>query len=437
MRYFIVKFSVVACSLLLLVSVAFSIQPPKKKGKKNILPKHIQQDSLIEKLLKSQPEKFAQVLANPKAHRVQIIYTQINRDSNNVPHFAQHSYRLNPREYFYPASLVKIPTVALSLQKFHELKNPELNKFSRMKIDSANACQSMVTLDSTSNDGYPSIAQYIKKAMLVSDNDAYNRLYEFLGQEYLNKKLWGMGYKTARITNRFWFYCDTLSNRYTNPMTFFNAKGDTIYHQPQQYNPVLYKNPYGKIKVGKGYISYFTGKLVNHPKNYTYSNYLCLQDINDILISLIFPQNVPEKKRFNLTENDYKFLYKYMSMYPRESTYPDYNGKDYKDSFKKYCIFGVCKDSIASDTLRIFNHVGEAHGFLADCAYIVDFKNSIEFFLAAVIYTNKDEIINDGIYEYKTIGMPFLTDLGQLIYENEKNRKKKILPHLEQFKMDY
>jgi len=36
----------------------------------------------------------------------------------------------------------------------------------------------------------PSIAQYIKKIFLVSDNDAFNRLYEFLGQHYLNERLW-------------------------------------------------------------------------------------------------------------------------------------------------------------------------------------------------------------------------------------------------------
>ncbi|MDP9231009.1 MAG: glycoside hydrolase family 9 protein, partial [Bacteroidota bacterium] len=42
---------------------------------------------------------------------------------------------------------------------------------------------------STAANGFPSIAQYIKKIFLVSDNDAYNRLYEFLGQQTINDKL--------------------------------------------------------------------------------------------------------------------------------------------------------------------------------------------------------------------------------------------------------
>ena len=35
-------------------------------------------------------------------------------------------------------------------------------------------------------------------------------------------------------------------------------------------------------------------------------------------------------------------------------------------------------------------------------------KENVEFMLSAVIYTNEDEILNDGRYEYNTIALPFL-----------------------------
>ncbi len=113
-----------------------------------------------------------------------------------------------------------------------------------------------------------------------------------------------------------------------------------------------------------------------------------------------------------------------MSMYPRESKFPKYSEKDYKDSYKKYFIYGDKSTRIESDSVKIYNVVGQAYGFLSDIAYITDTKNNIEFMLSAVIYLNKDEVLNDGVYEYDTIGFPFLAELGRLVYNYEKTRKK-------------
>ena len=54
-------------------------------------------------------------MEDPERCRVQIIYTQIDRDENNTPSFTSYTYRLNENEYFYPASTVKLPAAALAL----------------------------------------------------------------------------------------------------------------------------------------------------------------------------------------------------------------------------------------------------------------------------------------------------------------------------------
>ena len=64
----------------------------------------------LESLLESRPDRFGTVMENPAAHRVQIIYTQIDRDADNVPSFQSFTYRVDDDEYFYPASTVKLPT---------------------------------------------------------------------------------------------------------------------------------------------------------------------------------------------------------------------------------------------------------------------------------------------------------------------------------------
>jgi hypothetical protein len=69
--------------------------------------------------------------------------------------------------------------------------------------------------------------------------------------------------------------------------------------------------------------------------------------------------------------------------------------------------------------------------------YIVDFKNKIEFILAATINTNTDGIFNDGKYEYETIGLPYLSKLGRMIYNHELQRKRNYTPDLKEFKLNY
>src|SRR5258708_32818547 len=75
----------------------------------------------LKNLLQSHPELFSQILNHPTHNEVQILYTQIDRDENNVPHFTSYSYRLDANHYFYPASTVKLPTSIFALEKLNEL----------------------------------------------------------------------------------------------------------------------------------------------------------------------------------------------------------------------------------------------------------------------------------------------------------------------------
>lgn len=87
--------------------------------------------------------------------------------------------------------------------------------------------------------------------------------------------------------------------------------------------------------------------------------------------------------------------------------------------------------------VRVYNKVGWSYGFITDVSYVADFKNNVEFMLTATIYVNSDGIINDGRYEYNTIGYPFLYKLGQAIYQYELKRSRKYRPNLSAFKVEY
>ena len=118
-----------------------------------------------------------------------------------------------------------------------------------------------------------------------------------------------------------------------------------------------------------------------------------------------------------------------MSKYSTETKSPTYNSPGYWDTYVKFLFYGSEKQKPELH-IRIFNKVGDAYGFLTDIAYIVDYNNNIEFLLSATIHCNRDGIYNDDKYEYETIGLPFMKNLGRIIYEHELKRPRKYKPDL-------
>jgi Beta-lactamase enzyme family len=364
---------------------------------------------------------YKEVFKNPGKYHLQIIYTQVNHDKNN--HVILKKYFLEPpsKRYFYPASLAKLPLAALALEKINKLKIKDLTKDTHLRIDSSHTCQMREYFDTTSASGYPSIAQYIKRMLLVSDNYAYSRIYEFLTPAYINKRLHQMGYTNITINQRFKSSCDSNDNRYTNGFVFLGDNSDTIYSQPPAYNPGNIRNHAEHTTIGKGFQD---GDDLLPPKNFRRNNYIPFEDENNILLSLIYPHSVSPSKRFDLTKSDYAFLRKYMGMLPRESSHPTYDTSVYPDAYKKYIYFGTM-DNIEDTTVRSYNIVGQAYGFMSDCSYIKDSKTGVEYFLSILMYLNEKNILNTDDYQYNSLGLPFMSDMGQYIYDYEVERRKK------------
>jgi hypothetical protein len=190
-------------------------------------------------ILAAHPEWFSGVLAKTGEHRVQILYTQIDRDARNRPRFRSFSHGLTDA-YFYPASTVKLPAAVLALEKLDDLAIPGLTRDTPLRIEAGTPAQTAVERDPSKADGLPTIAHYVKKVFLVSDNDAFNRLYEFLGQREINERLWRRGFEDARILRRLEAGMDPEENRVTNPFVFF--AGDRVLHrQPLARNPAEWR----------------------------------------------------------------------------------------------------------------------------------------------------------------------------------------------------
>ncbi len=394
---------------------------------------------LLMKLLRKNGGIIKQVITNKDSFRLQIIFTQINRDAANQPSFVHHFYGVH-NQYFYPASTVKLPAAVLALEKLNTLKLPGVNRNAIMITDSSYSGQTGVYNDPTSATGKPTIAQYIRKIFLVSDNDAFNRLYEFIGQESLNQRMQALGFSHTQLLHRLSIPLTEDQNRHTNAIRFIDSAGTPLFSQFAANSKLVYQPRHDLL--GKGYMTtgknYYTGdSLVNAPMDFSKKNKLLLPYLHQLLQWIMFPATQPADNKLNLTEDDYQFLHRYMSMLPAESVHPVYDTPAYYPAYGKFLLMGAQKGALPDTNIRIFNKIGDAYGFMIDVAYIIDKKKGVEFMLSCSMLCNRDGIFNDDKYDYETVGKPFMKKLGEVIYNYEAKQEQKYKPDFSNLIFNY
>ncbi len=242
--------------LFFFTSVVNFAQPPSDAGK-----------GFLETLIRTKMARFDFILSNPSRYRVQIIYTKIDRDAGNHPKLTTYYYRNFPAELISPASMVKLPLALLTLERLSLMQGQGITRDTRYATDSTFRCQVSTLKDPFAADSIPTLSGNITEALVFSDNDAYNRLYEFLGQKEINTRMWQLGYTGSRIIQRF-SPCDSIANRHTNGFIFYDDKGNIVYRQPARFNSEIYPQPIAKMVIGKGYLDEHN-RMVRHGMDFS------------------------------------------------------------------------------------------------------------------------------------------------------------------------
>lgn len=352
----------------------------------------------IERALKSENEAIKRVVDSLEKYEVQIKYTQINRSKDSI-FFKDYDFQNQANHYFYPASSVKFPVAVLALEKLNTMDNFTMNTIFYIEGD---------TLETT-------VANEISKLFAVSDNEAYNRLFEFLGQDEINQQLKNKGIKNVRISHR--VSTSNADDVTTNAIVFYKNDSTTQLLEKIISKPIKPLQLEG-IKKGKGYFE--DNILIEDPFDFSLKNYYPIDAQHEVLKRVIFPQNFSKEQQFNITIEQYDFLLKAMHTLPSEL---GYDKKEYYDSYVKFFMFGDSQKNIPKN-IEIYNKVGYAYGTLTDCAYIKDTENQIDFLITTTILVNNNQLFNDNTYEYDTVGIPFLAALGREIYQQELQQKK-------------
>jgi Beta-lactamase enzyme family len=388
---------------------------------------HAQQPFSFDSLFARNHDAFDSVIAHKQDYRLQILYTRIDRDENNFPHL--RTYAFDPDQYYYYcASMVKMPACVLTLEKLNNLAAYRVDMLDSLGVDSIN-CTELNAQNMMLGTPYSCLGHYIKEMFMLSNNYAFNPVYDFLGQQYFQDRLHELGCHSAVISNRF-AGCDTIQNRICDPVSLYDRHS----HQLKYYQPCVnnerrqFYNGEMDPQVGIGYLG--SSGVINQPKDFRFANYIALSDLHKFLTRIMLPELQPPSEKLNLTRRDYQYLYKCMGIFPRESAYPKLDSIHYPDNYMKYFIGLDSGVYTMPDNIRVFNKVGQAYGFMTDCGYVVDTLNKVEFFLSCAMYLNADGILNDGVYEYDKIGYPFFHNLFNAVYADELSRPRAYRPKL-------
>ena len=351
----------------------------------------------LEEVLKSDHPNIKRVMDSVDQFEVQIRYTQINRRGDGVV-FTDFDFQVNDKNYFYPASTVKFPAAVATLEKLNEIDS--LDRDTRFYVEG----------DSVET----TFAKAISEIFAVSDNDANNRLIEFLGQDDLNERMRKRGVAPVRMSHRLGYHSDDTATKpliiYLNDSTTATLKG-TINTFPK---PLELQ----KITKGIGFVE--DDSLVKEPFDFSLKNYYPVSSQHGLLKRIIFPEKFAPEDRFDLNGGQRDFLLSVLHTLPKEV---GYDPVEFYDGYCKFFMYGDSKETIP-DHLKIYNKVGWAYGTLTDCAYIKDEQNDIDFMVTATLLVNKNGVFNDDTYEFDEIGIPFLAELGRQLYNYELERKK-------------
>ncbi|MBS0198625.1 MAG: serine hydrolase [Planctomycetes bacterium] len=368
--------------------------------------------SRVERALRDRPERFGKITAAAAEYRVQVLAATVERGSDGRLRLVRDGYRVDA-EYFYPASAIKLCAAVAAVQTLHEVSQggPAVTVSTPMRIAPLFPGDAAQERDASNLAGATiTVGHEVRKLFLVSDNQAFNRLYDVVGHRELNQKMHAAGLTSVVVNHRLSESRVIPDQRMTAAVSFDTGAG--VVTIPARTSDLQLTNSGRGLEVGTGFMK--GDVLERRPMDFAGRNGISLRDLQDALVMVTRPDIDLGKPGFALTPEDRAFLTSAMSEYPGASANPRYDAKEYPNDYGKMFLPGLLRLG-PLERWRVSNKVGQAYGFTIENSYIEDLTTGRGLFLAAVIYTNEDGVLNDDKYEYTTVAEPFMADLAEAV----------------------
>ncbi|MCA8952529.1 MAG: serine hydrolase, partial [Planctomycetes bacterium] len=259
----------------------------------------------------------------------------------------------------------------------------------------------------------PSLAHLLTKLLVVSDNVAFNDCLEIVGIDVANRRMWQAGLESVRLWHRLSEARTLAENRQTRAVALAGTGGLELV-RPARDTPIELANDlWHDLDCGSAWLR--DGEKVDGPMSFAQKNAILLRDLQDLLVEVVRPEIDTGKFGFpELSIGQRAFLVSRLGMLPRESTDPAFDAERLPDHWTKFVLRGV-RRVIPADRLRIYDKSGRAYGFSIENAFVEDTASGRGFFLAIVLYTNSDGVLNDDRYGYEEVADPVLDAIGEVI----------------------
>ena len=346
-----------------------------------------------------------EIIKDKQDYEIQVLLTKINQYNSQV-NFQEYKYQLDDNKYFYPASTIKLPIVVLALKKINELrsKGSEITLKSKIILNYKDDYSELVIRDSIT-----SFQNLIADVFLVSDNSASNILIDFIGYNYFNDEMKNADFHKTYLNHKF------------NPDPYVKSTWqildlDNNIISSLNDNQKIIKADDKTSGLDKGERRYFKGEILDESLNFSEKNRSSVTDMHNLIKYIFYPEIFDSTNTFNLNVEDYDFLRYWMSRFTYEDIGEKFIGdENFFETYNKFFIYGD-EQSLSNKQIRVYNKIGQAYGTSIDNGLIKNYQDNVEFILTATIYTNKNKVINDNLYEYEEIAEPFLAKLSRGIY---------------------
>ncbi|QDU72078.1 serine hydrolase [Mucisphaera calidilacus] len=360
--------------------------------------------------------RYGGLFDDPEAHRVQILVSEVIERNGKPAVLKRYHYRVDA-EYIYPASSIKVAgcvAALLELQRLAEQTGLPLDADTPLMLYPRQPDGNITTRDDSNvYNGTITLHQEIRKVCFVSSNEGYNRLFDFVGRDRLNKDMWDAGLKSFRLRHRLSEPGDENWQRWTPQIDMIL---DERVHTLPERTATLTLPPSqvpGSMLLGKRYYDW-DGNLIQQPFDFTTKNHVSLIDLQDMLIMIARPEIDLGKPGFPLTDVHRALLMQTLSQDPLESKNPVYPATRYEPGFAdSWYVPGIAR-VVPRPAIFSVDKSGQAYGFQIDNAYFLDRSTGASFFVTAVAYNNPNQTLNDNTYNYHATSR-FMAELGEAI----------------------
>lgn len=347
-------------------------------------------------ILKGKEPIVDEVLANPEKYHLQINFTSVQEYQNEV---TLNEYSFNKDKYYYqPASLIKLPLALVSLEmltKFQE--NYGINITTPLQMNTC-SCD-LGTNNYVNRKPSPNLDILYKEMLIMSNNDAYNFFYDFVGPTYFNKRMRELNFPNIILRNRFYARCNGSAAQIHGGITFDKDSTDIKYHIDCQNDSI--SNETQSI-------------YLTTPGSNKY-NVASLYTLHQLMVNLFYPSRT---NKFAISPAYLSYFKKITSSYPH--SIPEY--ESYPNHYHKYLIPPSLINTDDS-TIKFYSKNGNASGYISDVMFVEDEKNKVTYFVSISMYNASKKYYIKRRAHYTSPGIDFFRQVSKILYAHVKENK--------------